>query len=172
MRRKTIVLVIAAMLLGALLGATAAGASEASTIIERCERSQPLGGFSENAYRQALKQLPTELQEYSECPELIRKAELTAATGGGTTGTGAASSVPLALSPAEQREVQRAHHVGSAPVIVGGARVTPGVVHANIASATSRLPTSLQVVLALLVAGGLASAITETVRRVRARRHS
>lgn len=162
----------AATILSCAVLAAPAGASEVSTIIERCEHEQPLSGFSENAYRQALKQLSTFLQAYSPCPELIGKAELAAATGGGTSASAAAANVPLALSPAEQHEVERAHHAGAAPVKVGNTSVTPGVVHADITSATSKLPTSLQVVLALLIAGGLAMAGMEMLGRVRARRHS
>jgi hypothetical protein len=154
-----------------LFGAASASASEVSTIIERCASEQPLNGFSEKALREALKKLSTFLQEYSGCPELISKAELAAATGQ-VSGTGASSKLPLPLSPTEQHEVSRARRVGAAPLTVGNARVTPGVVHADIASATSKLPTSLQAVLALLLAGGLATAIGETLRRVRVRRRS
>jgi hypothetical protein len=172
--RSKIVTALAAVALACAAMAPGASASEVSTIIERCSNEQPVNGFSENAYRQALKQLSTFLQEYSPCSELISKAELAAATGGGaSSSTGApAAQVALALSPAEQHEVEQARHVGAAPVKVGGTQVTPGVVHADIASATSKLPTSLQAVLALLLGGGLATAIMEAFRRVRASRRS
>jgi hypothetical protein len=172
MRPWTIALVAAAMLLS--LNTAPARASEASTIIERCTHGQPLSGFSENGYRQALKQMPTEVSEYSDCPNLIRKAEL-AASGGGGAGAGelgaAGSNVALPLTPSEQREVLRAHRHGSTPVLVGNTPVRPGVVHADIASTASALPPSLLTVLGLLLAGALLFAIGETFKRVRARRH-
>lgn len=173
MRRRTIALLVAAM----LLGASPARASEASTIIERCTHGQPLGGFSQNGYREALKQVPTELSEYDgECISLIRKAELAATGGaagaglGGSALAGATSNVPLPLTPAEQAEVSRAHREGSAPILVGKALVKPGVVSANIASAASALPTSLVGVLALLLACALLFLTKEIHERVRSGR--
>jgi hypothetical protein len=164
---------IVALLLA--VAAAPAYASEASTIVERCAKGQPLGGFSANGYRQALKQMPTILSEYSDCTSLIRKAELAASSGGGGPGAAelgaAASNTALALSPSEQREVLRARRRGSAPVLVGNIPIRPGVVHANIASAASALPPSLLTLLALLLAGALLLATTETFKRVRTRRH-
>jgi hypothetical protein len=152
-------------------GATAAQASETSQIIEKCAHGQPIGGYSQSAYRQALKQLPTILVEYSECANEIHKAELAGVGGGaGTTSPGSSSSVPLALTPAEQHAVQSAHRNGAAPVRVGSEPIRPGVVHADIASAVNTLPHSLLAVLAFLLAVALGLAIGEVGKRVRARR--
>lgn len=157
--------------LALLAGATSASASEASQIIEKCAHGQPISGYSQSAYRQALKQLPTILIEYSPCPEQIRKAELAGAGGGaGGTSTGIAPNVPLALTPSEQHAVQSAHHNGSAPVQVGSEPIRPGVVNANVASAINTLPHSLFAVLAFLLAGALWLTIGEVVKRVRAHR--
>jgi hypothetical protein len=148
-----------------LVGATSAQASEASQIIEKCAHGQPISGYSQSAYRQALKQLPTILIEYSPCTEQIRKAELAGAGGGaGGTSTGTAPNVPLALTPTEQRAVQSAHTSGAAPVQVGSEPIRPGVVHANIASAVNTLPHSLFAVLAFLLAGAVVLAIGKRVR--------
>jgi hypothetical protein len=154
-----------------LAGAPAAQANEAQTIIEKCTHGEPFGGYSQNAYREALKQMPTEVIEYSPCVNLIRKAELAAAGGGAGPATGAASSnVALPLTPSEQRAVQSAHHSGASPVRVGGVPIRPGVVHADIASAVNALPHSLFAVLALMLAGALVLAVGEVHKRVRARR--
>jgi len=148
-----------------------AQASEASQIIEKCAHGQPISGYRQSAYRQALKQLPTILIEYSPCTEQIRGAELAAAGGGaGGTSTGAAPNVPLALTPKEQRAIQSAHHSGAAPVRVGSEPIRPGVVHADIASAVNTLPHSLFAVLAFLLAGAVVLAIGEVRRRVRTHR--
>jgi hypothetical protein len=157
----------------ALLSATPAYGGEASTIIERCTHGKSLGGFSQNGYREALKQMPTEVSEYSDCVNSIRKAEL-AAVGGAPAGEGAGgSTAAIALTPSEQRQVQAAHRLGAAPVHLGSGAgvVRPGVVRADIASVTSTLPSSLLAVLALLIAGGLALAGGGVYRRVRAGRH-
>lgn len=157
--------------LALLAGATSAQAGEASAIVEKCAHGQPIGGYSQSAYRQALKQLPTIAIEYSECANEIRKAELAAAGGGaGVTSASSAPNVPLALTPTERHAVQSAHRNGAAPVQVGSEPIRPGVVHANIASAVNTLPHSLFAVLAFLLAGALALTIGEVGKRVRARR--
>jgi len=158
--------------LALLAGASTAHASEAQTIIEKCGHGEPFSGYSQSAYREALKHIPTEVSEYTDCANQIRKAELAAAGGGAGGGAGVGSSnVALPLTPSEQRAVQNAHHSGSTPVQVGGEPIQPGVVHANIASAVNTLPRSLFAVLAFMLAGALALAIGEVRKRVRARRN-
>jgi hypothetical protein len=154
-----------------LAGAPAAQASEAQTIIEKCGHGEPFSGYSQNAYREALKHMPTEISEYTDCANLIRKDELAAAGGGaGAAASGASSNVALPLTPSEQRAVQSAHNNGSAPVRVGSVPIRPGVVHADIASAVNTLPHSLFAVLAFLNACALVLAVGEVGKRVRARR--
>lgn len=167
----TRVAAISIAMLALFAGAPSAQASQASTIVEKCAKKESFGGYSQNAYRQALKQLPTIVVEYTACNEEIRKAELAAAGGGGeTASTTSPASVPLALTPTEQSAVQSAHHNGSAPVRVGSEPIRPGVVHANIASAVNILPHSLFAVLALMFAGAVALTIGEVRKRVRSRR--
>ncbi|HEY5261129.1 MAG TPA: hypothetical protein VIJ33_03385 [Solirubrobacteraceae bacterium] len=165
---------IPALLAIALLaGAPSAHASEASKIVEKCAKGEPFGGYSQKAYREALKQLPTEVIEYSACSNEIRKDALTAGKGGGGSAVAeaASSNVPLPLTPSEQRAVQHAHNHGPKSVQIGGEPIRPGVVHANIASAINTLPHSLFAVLAFILAGALVLASEEVRKRVRARRH-
>jgi hypothetical protein len=160
----------------ALAGPTVAPAraDTGATIIERCTHGQSLSGFSQQAYRQALAEMPAEVNEYSECAARIRKAELAAAgqgaSGGGGGGGGALAAPVAPPTPAEQQTLQAAHSpAGAAPVNVGGQAVVPGVVHADIASAVSSLPAPLLAVLALLVAGGAVVVTRTTQGRVRDR---
>lgn len=180
-RRTGICAGLAACALAALLLAAPAWGSEANTIIQRCIQGQSLSGFSQKGYREALKQMPTEVAEYYDCTTLVHDAQLAAVGGPGTPlgagaggglagGAGASSNTPIPLTPAEQQEVTRAHRHGSVPVLVGSSRVKPGVVHANVASAASALPTSLDAVLALLLASAAAFAIAEGYKRVRRHR--
>lgn len=172
-RRRTLALVAAPTLAAFVLlaCACAAQASEAQAIIEKCGHGEPFGGYTQNAYREALKHMPTEVSEYTDCANLIRKDELAAAGGGAGAAAGVPSSnVALPLTPSEQRAVQNAHHNGSAPVQVGSQPIHPGVVHADIGSAVNALPHSLFAVLAFMLAGALVLAIGEVRKRVRARR--
>jgi hypothetical protein len=150
--------------------ASPAAANQAQTILEKCGHHEPFSGYSQKAYREALKQMTTTGSQYSACEEEIRKAEEAAAGGGTGTAAGTPSAnVATPLTPAEQRAVQSAHRNGSAPVQIGNEPVRPGVVHANIASAVNTLPHSLFAVLAFMLAGALALAIGEVHKRVRAR---
>jgi hypothetical protein len=147
-------------LLAALLAlaclATSASVAVADTgtkIIERCTHGQSLSGFSQKDYRRALAELPTEVEEYSDCANLIRHAQLAAAGGGGGGSAGGGSS-PLAtpISPAEQSSLAGASKVSSGPLRIGGTSVQPGVIDANVSSAFSSLPAPLLAVLAFLLA--------------------
>jgi hypothetical protein len=129
--------------------ASPAGASVGETIIQRCTHLQSLSGFSQQAYSEALKDLTADTREYTECGALIRQAQLAAATGrGGPAG----AAVPIPPTPSEQRAIAHATHAGPIPIRVGSAVVHPGVVHADIASALSSLPTPLLATVIFLLA--------------------
>jgi len=160
----------AAATIALLSFAAPARADIGETIIDRCIHGQPLGGFSQSAYAQALKELNSEEEEYSDCSSLIRQAQLAAAGGGGgSTGAGAAP-VPIPSTPAEQRTIAHAARAGAEPVQVGGQVIHPGVVHANIASALSSLPAPLLATVVFLLACLILVAGGVLRNRVRARR--
>jgi hypothetical protein len=159
-------------LLGALLlllsAAPIAGADVGATIINRCTHGQSLSGFSQQAYRKALREMPTEVEEYSDCANLIRRAQLAAARGGGA----GAGSVAIPLTPVERDRLKSALKAGSAPLLVGSQIVRPGVIHADIASALSSLPTPLIAILAFMLVCALLLAGGVLRNRVRAHRSS
>lgn len=159
--RRRLALLIAAATLGALggWGAAAASADEASTIIERCTHGQSLTGFSRQAYSKALRELPTDVSEYSDCEELIRKAAL-AVGGGGGPGGGV-----LPPTPAEQAVLTSAAHRHVPPIRVGGSSEEPGVVPVSLASALNSLPAPLMALLAALLASAAALGVS-SVRRL------
>jgi hypothetical protein len=136
-------------------------------IILRCTHGESLGGFTQKDYNKALKELETSLEEYSGCANLIHQAQLAAAgarggsggggAGGGPGTTGAVTATTPA-TPAEQRELNRAPRTGAAPLQVGNQVIRPGVVHADIASAFSSLPTPLLALLIFLIACAFALA--------------
>ena len=96
-----------------------ASADVGATIIDRCTHGQSLSGFSQQDYRRALQELPTEVEEYSDCGSLIRNAQI-AAAGGRSAGAGAAAATPTPLTPAERRALNRVPKVGARTV--GGRR--------------------------------------------------
>jgi hypothetical protein len=150
-----------------LLTSPAARADVGETIIQRCTHGQSLGGFSQSAYNQALKELSADAEQYTDCAALIRRAELSAAGGGGG---GEGALVALPATPAEQRALAAAAKAGAAPVSVGGTLVHPGVVRANISSTFSKLPTPLLATVAFLLVWLLVVAGGTLRKRVRARR--
>jgi hypothetical protein len=172
-RRRLHRLALAAALL-LLASPPAARADVGATIIERCTHGQSLGGFSQQDYARALQELPTEVEEYSECGNLIRRAQLAAAGGGGGPGGGAGPAAPVAtpLTPAERSALRQIAKTGSAPQLIGNEVIYPGVVHAGVASALSTLPNPLIALLAFLLACALVLAGRAVRNRVHARRSS
>jgi len=152
-----------------VLLAAAASADTGAKIIERCTHGQSLSGFSQKDYRRALAELPTEVEEYSDCGNLIRRAQLLAAGGTGSGG-GGPSTPATPLTPPEQRAVARASKSAGGPLTVGNERVSPGVVHASVSSALSSLPDPLLAMLAFLLACAAALGGREIFKGFRAYR--
>ncbi len=178
-------------LLAALIAAgspAVAVASRGDQIIRQCLRfDRVTGQYTQQDYRDALAHLPTDVREYSDCGDVIRRAALSAAGGGspaggpgaGATPTGAATAAgrsdPLAsATPAEraafQAAVNQARLTGGRPVRVGDAIVTPGLIAVRSGSLTHVLPTPLLVLLILLLVGALAALGGFLRQRVRPRR--
>jgi hypothetical protein len=162
-------LALPVMLLALLSIVPAARADVGATIIERCTHGKSVSGFSQQDYRRALQEIPAEVEEYSDCANLIRRAQLAAAGAGpGARGEGVG---PIALTPSERAALGRLPKA-SAPLRVGGQLIRPGVVHANVASALSSLPSPLLALLAFLLACLLLLAASSIRNRVRAHRSS
>lgn len=152
-RRHHALLPPAVLVTLALAVVAPARADVGEQIIRRCTHGESLSGFSQGAYRQALKELSAGTEEYSNCAQLIRQAQLAAAGAGRGGGTGAGSAPAaraLAPTPSEQQVIAHAPAAGAAPLRVGAQTVHPGVVNANIASALSTLPTPLLATVAFL----------------------
>jgi hypothetical protein len=149
-------LAAAAVLLALFLSIQApASADVGQTIINRCTHGQSLSGFSQQDYRRALQELPTEVEEYSACGNLIRRAQLAAAGGSGGGEPQGPGTTPIPVTAAERNALNQAPKVAAVPVQVGDETIRPGVIHANVASALSSLPNSLLAVLAFLLACAL-----------------
>ncbi len=95
------------------------------TIINRCTHGESLSGFSQQDYRKALQELPTEVEEYTDCANLIRHAQLAAGAGKGLARAASAGTAAIPATPAE-RATLRARPAGSPPLQVGGQIDPPG----------------------------------------------
>jgi hypothetical protein len=139
---------------GALSLAPPASADVGHTIVGRCVHGESLSGFSPSAYGKALKELSATTEEYSDCASLIRQAQRAAASGHGGSSSNPVSAAPptqIAATPAEQNQIAGAVRTGAQPLEVGGQLIHPGVVHGNVASAFSTLPSPLLAVLGFLL---------------------
>ncbi len=146
-----------ALVVAALLTfAPAAHADIGETIIMRCTHAESLSGFSQADYRKALSELSADTEEYSDCSSLIRQSQRAAAVGhGAASGRGTSTAAPtvIAATPAEQQSITHATQSRSGPVKLGNQVIQPGVVHTNLASAVSSLPTPLLATVLFLLAG-------------------
>ncbi len=103
-----------ALLLLLIVLPAASSADVGTQIIERCTHGKSISGFSQQAYRRALQELPTEVEEYSDCANLIRRAQL-AAAGGGGAGGGGGSCRDAADAAGAQRAVEGARRRARCP---------------------------------------------------------
>ena len=174
--------------LAALSAMPAAALADSAAVIRDCQDGRVDGKYSQREFSQALRNIPTDVDEYTDCRDVIRRAQLGAAGGsGGASGGGAAGGAPLssaaanagktaaqileAATPAERAAVAQATgQAGAAPVRIGGRTVSPDSFGLSPAGAANVLPIPLIVALALLGLG-LAVAGIQTIRsRVLARR--
>ncbi len=150
----------------------AASASQAAKILEACSNGTEPVGYSQQAYNQAIKQMEAFLSEYTDCPDLIHKAELAGAVGthGARTAAGPSEAGTAAVAPptkAEQDKLESIPHASAPPVKVGTEVIHPGVMHVNLASAVNTLPTPLLALLAFLLACALLAIAWVVRQRIR-----
>jgi hypothetical protein len=184
MRRiPLLILALACCLAGA---APALGAAPARLYDDCQDNGRIDGAYSQRDFRRALQQLPSDLDEYTDCRDVIRSAQLSAAAGGsggdgqgagggaggGTPGGGAPPSrAPLdAASPAERAAFDAARRAGGRARELDGELVRPGARGLrDLGGEGNALPAPVVVLLALLAAGLLAGGATATRTRLRAR---
>jgi hypothetical protein len=140
------------------------------------------GRYSQSEYRDALAHMPSDVDEYTDCRDVIRRAQLAAAGGGRDKGSGGSSkptpppAAPVAgtdplvnATPTEKKDVEQASH-SSAAVKIGHSALRPGALGTRTSSAVSDIPTPLLIALALVAAGALALVAARIRGRVVTRR--
>jgi hypothetical protein len=194
MKRSPLAILTALALLAPSAPASAAGPGD---LYDDCQDGRIDGRYSQATYQRALREIPADVDEYTDCRAVIRRAQLAAAggrsdaraggaaggagaggsgpggtggTGGGSGGTGSATRTdPLAGATAqERRAVQRAAEAGAGPLRIGGEVVRPGA--RGVSEAAHDVPTPLLVLLALLAGAAVASGAALARSRVVARR--
>jgi hypothetical protein len=179
MRRSFATLAIA---VAALAGTVpAAQASTRSKIIKDCSDDGVLqGNYTASELRDARKHLPSDVAEYTDCPDVLRRAELN--TGGGSGGEGTSPTTPgvsglpptggaPATPPAPETDADRAALAGAqqAPdrsVRVGGEDLLAGAAPLREGYRANGLPASLVIALILLGLAGVALSIPPLRRRL------
>jgi hypothetical protein len=177
------------MVLTLLVAAPAAMAGTRADIVADCFDNGKLdGNYSASQIRDARNNLPADVDQYSDCRDVLARAlggsgsRDIGGTGGGALGGAGGGSPAESLKPSgpeEQRALDdAAREGGTKPVQVGDSAVVPGAAGFSAGAARNALPSSLLVVLILLGVAALVAlapygrraVIPYVVSRVRARR--
>jgi hypothetical protein len=146
-----------------LLAIPATAMASGDSVLEDCADDGALSRtYSQAEYKAALANLPADLDEYSDCRAVIRRAQLSRATTNsrsGTSGTGGKSKISTRDKEKVKRQIQMN------PVTEGPLRIGNAHIKAADLSSSSSIPTPLVVVL-LLAALGAAAASAIYIRRI------
>jgi hypothetical protein len=165
LRRPTAAAVVALCLLWPASPVFASGGD----VIKDCVQNGRLTRtYTQQEYRDALANIPSDVDEYTNCRALIRRAQL--GLGGGPSGSGTTQNPFAGATPVEvaqaQKDIARARQTGAKPQIVAGRLVTPGALSYREVRSVSKLPTALLVLVVLIVLGA-AGLSTNLLRRRR-----
>jgi hypothetical protein len=160
---------LAALLLS-LAVAPAASAASRDAIIKDCADDGSLQGkYSASELRDARKNLPSDVAEYTDCADVLRRAELPdrggdggagGGAGGGGGSTAAGGGTPLVPeTDADRQELSRAVADGDQPVTVNGEKVVPGASGLTGGGSRNGLPGALLAGLILIGIGGIGLAV-------------
>jgi hypothetical protein len=178
---------VAAVLLAT---ASPALAGTRQKILQECQDGRLSGDYTAKEIRDARNHIPTDIDQYSDCRDVLARALADRAGGGGGSGGGGggsggggggaggsggsggggggAGSGPL-LTPssgADNAALQQARSGGDGPVRIGESAIAPGAAGLAAGAPRTSLPTALIVVLALLALAALAAAAPQARRRL------
>jgi hypothetical protein len=170
MKRLAIIAVLAVL-------AAAPAAQADSTrikILRECQNGQLTGDYTAKQIRDARNNIPDDLDQYSDCRDVLTQALLNRAgesndgaggggSAGGSGGAGGGGGETLTPSTdADRKALEGAAAVASQPLQVAGKRITPG----EVGSLRNNLPTTLLVVLILLAVAATVAIAPFLRRRV------
>jgi hypothetical protein len=170
--------ILLVMVLTLLVAAPAAMAGTRENIIADCYDDGKLdGNYSPSEIRDARNNLPADIDQYSDCRDVLARAlggtgDKRVDGGGGSQGGGSGPSEPLTPStPDEQAALDKAATGGGdEPIQVGDHTVVPGAAGFSSDAVRNTIPPTLLAVLILLGLAALAAAVPYVRRRVHARR--
>jgi hypothetical protein len=163
-----------------LLAAPTASAGVREQILRECQEGRITGDYSPGQLRDARRNIPTDIDEYSDCRDVLSRAALAGGGSGGGSG-GNAPVAPGGLSLAgttgnllkpeadDERKALDDAKADSGALSIDGERVIPAAAGLS-QSARHGLPTTLLIALILLALCGTAAAVPPVRRRVLARR--
>jgi hypothetical protein len=159
-------------------------------LLEACRTGTVQGTYTQSEYRQALRRIPADSDQYTDCRDVLRRAQLAAArggggndgggaggAGGGTGGGGAAIDPATGIradaladaTPEERAAVEALGKAGGAPLaLASGTTIRPGDPGTLTRSDLPATLVALVVLLGLLATGSAAWTITNRVRDRRA----
>jgi hypothetical protein len=133
-------------------------------ILQECQDGRLSGDYTAKEIRDARNNIPTDIDQYSDCRDVLGRALNDrsggagggGAGGGGTGGGSGGGELLTPASPADQKAISQAQQDGDTPVSVGGAPLTPGAAGFHAGAPRTPVPTETIVVLALLTLAALA----------------
>ena len=152
-------------LLALLLAApTALADATRNKILRECQSGQLTGDYTAREIRDARNNIPDDLDQYTDCRDVLTRALLSRAGGdsgigrrhrrhtgiGGTTGGGAGGAPLTPSTEADKQAIEEATEAGEVPLEIAGRPVTPGE-----STLRNDLPPTLLVMLALLAAAAV-----------------
>lgn len=177
---------------------SAARADVTDELHRECQTGVVVGDYTQKQFSEALRAIQADLDQYTDCRDVLRRAQLAAASNGssktavagsaragaagrGATGdadgaarrllpSGNASQVLTHASPAERDAVRSASQAGgNTPVIVGGKPIYPDA-SSTLGGVANTIPTPLVVALLMLGFGTAAGGARSLLGFVRSHR--
>ena len=172
-----------ATVLALLVAAPAAHAADRVEIIADCNADGDLDGdYTPSEIRDARNNLPTDIDQYSDCRDVLSRAlggsgsgaiggsGGSGALGGGAGGPGGGPAL-TPDTPQEQQALESAAATGDdVPVQVGSEQIVPGASGFTAGAVRNPLPPTLVAMLILLALAAGAATVPSLRRRVLARR--
>ena len=162
-----------ACLLALLVAAPAALADSTRTkILRECQDGRLTGNYTPSQIRDARNNIPDDIDQYSDCRDVLTRALLAGAadsgngnsggggggggggSGGGGAGGGTGGTRLTPSTDADRQALEAAAAGGGQPLEIAGRRVAPGE-----GSLRNDLPTTLIVVLALLAVAAVGAVV-------------
>jgi hypothetical protein len=166
-----------------LTTASPALAGTRQKILQECQDGRLSGDYTAKEIRDARNHIPTDIDQYSDCRDVLARALADRAGGGGGSGGGGGGgnggaggggggggggSGPLLTpsSAADNSALQQARSGGDGPVQIGESSIAPGAAGLAAGAPRTSLPVAVLVALALLALAALAAATPLARRRL------